>query len=107
MARPNSAHGCHDWCRSSPHIQADSWATVWAYRTVDGSLTENRAEGERLGKKKKNETQRVTGRGGRALLTALSKVSQAFSVTKKGEREFWRQERSDGMIWVKKEKVPS
>ena len=48
--------------------------------------------------KKKNETQRVTGRGGRALLTALSKVSQAFSVTKKGEREFWRQERSDGMI---------
>ena len=61
-------------------------------------MTENRAEGEPLGEKKENETQRVTGRVGNALITALSKVSQAFSVIKKGEREFWRQERSDGMI---------
>lgn len=107
MAWPNSPHGCHDWYRSSPHIQADCWATVWACRNADGSLTENRAEGEPLGEKKENETQRVTGRVGNALITALSKVSQAFSVIKKGEREFWRQERSDGMIWIKKEKVTS
>ena len=68
-------------------------------------MTENRAERELLGEEKRDPKR--DGRGGRALLTALSKFSQAFSVIKKGQREFWRQERSDGMIGIKEEKVTS